>query len=179
MPTGKERSPWAVDTVIIIDVYSSDPEFGRPSAECLVEHSIDGLVLAPISYVELSPAFLGDMDLQDRFLREIGVGWPTEWILGDTHAAHSLWADHVRKKRAGHASKRPIEDVFIRAFATRLQGVITRNAPHFTAVRVIMPTKSGSAKQPVTASSIIASSSGKLSPCLAIPPPAGLSQMAM
>jgi predicted nucleic acid-binding protein len=42
-------------------------------------------------------------------------------------------------KRAGHAGKRPVADVFIESFACRFQGVITRNPKHFATVRVVVP----------------------------------------
>jgi hypothetical protein len=40
-------------------------------------------------------------------------------------------ADHVAKKRSGHAGKRPVADVLIEAFAQRFQGLITRNSQAF------------------------------------------------
>lgn len=54
---------WVVDTCLLIDVLEDDPEFGRSSARLLDDHAADGLVLCPISYVELAPAFEGSRDL--------------------------------------------------------------------------------------------------------------------
>jgi predicted nucleic acid-binding protein len=53
--------------------------------------------------------------------------------------SHRLWAEHVEKKRSGHAGKRPVADVLIEAFAQRFQGLITRNPKHFTSVPVVVP----------------------------------------
>ena len=139
MPTAAATLPWVVDTSVLLDIYSGDPEFAPSSAECLARHASAGLVLSPVSYVELAPAFAGDAALQEQFLAEVGVAWSASWTLDDTEAAHTLWADHVEKKRSGHAGKRPVADVFIEAFAKRFQGVITRNPKHFTTVPVVVP----------------------------------------
>jgi len=89
--------------------------------------------------VEMAPAFAGNANLQKQFLRQVGVEWPTLWTIVDTQAAHRLWNDHVARKRAGHARKRPVADVLIEAFAQRFQGLITRNSRHFTTVPVLTP----------------------------------------
>lgn len=119
--------PWVVDTSVLLDIRRNDPTFGRPSAECLVRHLPDGLVICPVTYVELAPEFDAREALQEQFLQEIGVESLEPWTRADTQAAHRAWADHVRKKRAGQGSKRPVADVLIEAFAQRFQGLITRN----------------------------------------------------
>ena len=134
--------PWAVDTSVLIDVYLPDPVFAQASAECLAAHLADGLVISPMTYVELAPAFDGDTRLQEQFLSENGVEWLEPWTHADTEGAHRLWADYVKKKRAGQVgqgSKRPVADVFIEAFARRFQGLITRNPKHFPTVQVVVP----------------------------------------
>ena len=66
--------------------------------------------------------------------------WLEPWSWGDTLNAHRLWLGHVAKKRAGLVGKRPVADVFvIEAFAQRFQGLITRNAKHFSTVAVVIP----------------------------------------
>ena len=53
------------------------------------------------------------------------------------------WHRCVRAKRAGKTSKRPIADVLIRAFASRFDGVLTRNAadfqPVFPTLNIVTP----------------------------------------
>lgn len=139
MPAAVATLPWVVDTSVLLDIHTADAEFAQPSAECLARHVGAGLVLSPVSYVELAPAFGGDVNLQAQFLAEVGVEWPASWTLDDTEAAHALWAAHVEQKRSGHAGKRPVADVFIEAFAKRFQGVITRNPKHFTTIQVVVP----------------------------------------
>ena len=130
---------WVVDTSVLLDVRMNDAAFGMASARALARHLPDGLVISPMTYVELAPAFAGNARLQEEFLARAGVEWLEPWTLADTECAHRLWAEHVAKKRAGQASKRPIADVFIEAFAGRFQGLITRNPKHFAAVQVVVP----------------------------------------
>jgi predicted nucleic acid-binding protein len=122
---------WVVDTCLLIDVLEDDPEFGLSSAEALDNHSEDGLVVCPISYAELAPAFQGDRTLQDEFLGGVGVDFRQEWDWEDTLRSHEVWNDFVRRKRAGQLPKRPLADILIGAFATRFQGLLTRNPADF------------------------------------------------
>jgi len=130
---------WVVDTSVLLDIRQNDPQFGLPAARCLARHLPEGLVLCPITYIELAPEFTGDSTLQEEFFQRVGVQWLEPWSRQDTQNAHRLWADHVEKKRSGLASKRPVADVLIEAFAQRFQGLITRNAKHFTSVPVVVP----------------------------------------
>lgn len=130
---------WVVDTSILLDIRQNDPQFGPAAAECLVRYLPEGLVLCPVTYIELAPEFAGDSALQEEFFRRVGVQWFEPWIRQDTERAFHLWADHVAKKRSGHAGKRPVADVFIEAFAQRFQGLITRNTKHFSTVELVIP----------------------------------------
>ncbi len=130
---------WVVDTSVLLDVRMNDAAFGLASAKCLAAHLADGLVISPLTYVELAPAFNGDAQLQEGFLERNGVEWLDPWTRADTENAHQLWAAHVKRKRAGQGSKRPVADVFIEAFAKRFQGLITRNATDFKTVPVVVP----------------------------------------
>jgi predicted nucleic acid-binding protein len=130
---------WVVDTSVLLDIRLNDPAFGVASAACLARCLADGLVLCPVSYIELAPAFRGDHGLQQAFLQLVGVSWTEPWNWQDTEAAHWLWAAHIAQKRAGITAKRPVADVFIEAFAHRFQGLITRNPRHFATVNVVTP----------------------------------------
>ena len=126
--------PWVVDTCMLIDVLEDDPEFGESSALTLDAHAEDGLVVCPVSYAELSPAFQGDRPLQDEFLGGVGVDWRQDWLWEDTLRAHEAWNDFIQHKRAGRLPKRPLADILIGAFALRYQGLITRNPDDFKSV---------------------------------------------
>lgn len=123
--------PWVVDTCVILDILDRHPEFAEASARALQSHLGDGLEIAPLSYVELAPAFNGDASAQDEFLdalwvrRDFNTG--TEEIL----AAHRAWHEHVLRKRVGASPKRPIADVMIGAYALQKGGLITRNESDF------------------------------------------------
>ncbi len=125
---------WVVDTCLLIDVLEDDPNFGISTAQALDAHAAEGLVICPISYAELAPAFRGDKALQDEFLAGIGVDSLQDWGWEDTVRAHQAWNDHVRRRRAQEIAKRPLADILIGAFATRFQGLLTRNPSDFAPV---------------------------------------------
>jgi len=122
---------WVIDTCVLIDVMEEDPKFGEPSAEILEALLEEGLVICPMTYVELSPAFQGDRAFQDEFLTEVGVDFRQDWIQEDTLRAHQAWHQFIEQKRSGQIPKRPLADILIGAFATRYQGLITRNPDDF------------------------------------------------
>jgi predicted nucleic acid-binding protein len=64
---------WIVDTCVVLDVFESDAQFGRDSAELLEKMLPDGLAVSPITMVELSAAFDGDIIDQKRFLEGAGT----------------------------------------------------------------------------------------------------------
>lgn len=129
---------WVVDTCVLLDVRLDDPTFGRASAACLETHSPDGLHLCPVTFVELAPAFRGDVALQRLWLSELSIDFTDPWTVLDTQEAHRLWNDFI-ERRQGLVAKRPMADVLIAAFALRHQGLITRNTRDF---RSICPTLS-------------------------------------
>jgi len=131
--------PWVVDTCLLIDVLDDDPAFGRDSARLIDDKAPEGLVVCPVSFVELAPAFLGDRHRQEYFLRQINVDFGVDWTWLDTENAFAAWHRYTAGKRAGKLPKRPIADVQIGAFAVRFQGLLTRNRGHFTAVFPDLP----------------------------------------
>lgn len=124
-------SKWVVDTCVIIDVLCGDGVFSTKSADALDAKRGEGLVIAPLTYVELAPSFLGDVHEQDVVLAGLGIdvdfGGSKEIVL----EAHRAWYEHVQRKRAGAMVKRPIADVMIGAYAMQTGGLITRNEADF------------------------------------------------
>ena len=49
-----------VDACVILDILQGDPVFGEASARTIEQYAGGGLIISPLTYVELSPAFLGD-----------------------------------------------------------------------------------------------------------------------
>jgi predicted nucleic acid-binding protein len=122
---------WVVDTCIVLDVLEDDPEFGLPSARLLQERLSEGLIISPVTHIELSPAFGGDLLEQKRFLDQAGIAYIGPWSVADTEAAHLAWHSHVLARRSGTIAKRPVADILIGAFASNRLGLITRNPRDF------------------------------------------------
>ena len=127
---------WVVDTCIVIDVVEADPDFGVPSVRALERRLDEGLVLSPISFVELAPVFDGSRSLLREFMAGAGIDLEPTFTEADRDAAHSAWGRYVAAKRRGTARRRPAADALIGALAMRSDGIITRNPDHF---RVFYP----------------------------------------
>ena len=122
---------WVADSCILLDIALRDPEFGLPSALLLDELRKDGLVVCPVSIIEISPQFGGELQNVREFLSLMGVRPAVPWLNDDTESAAAGWTRYVHQKRAGTAGKRPIADLLIGGFACRFQGLVTRNPQHF------------------------------------------------
>jgi predicted nucleic acid-binding protein len=130
---------WVVDTSILIDLITGDPAFESASNACLQAKIGEGLVICPVTFVELGPSFLGDYRAAEAFLRVASINTSELWTPADTELAHRLWYQFQMSRRRLNVPKRPVADVLIAAFASRYQGIITRNATDF---RNILPTLS-------------------------------------
>ena len=64
---------WVVDTCVLIDILKADPVFSKLSSQALQAKMDDVLVIAPITYVELAPAFKGDVSAQNEFLNALWI----------------------------------------------------------------------------------------------------------
>jgi predicted nucleic acid-binding protein len=130
---------WVADSCILLDIALRDPEFGLPSALLLDELRKDGLVVCPISTVEIAPQFGGKLQNVREFLGLMGVNLAVPWHEGDTESAAAGWTRYVQQKRAGAAGRRPIADLLIGGFACRFQGLVTRNPQHFRSFFAELP----------------------------------------
>ncbi|WP_269526986.1 type II toxin-antitoxin system VapC family toxin [Coraliomargarita parva] len=134
---------WVVDTCVLIDILEADPDFGRASALCLHKHLNAGLHIAPVTMIELSPAFKGDLSAQKEFLRLCGVHFDMNWEEANLIQAHRAWNTYIQKKRLKAVGKRPVADIMIGAFALRFDGLITRNPkdfkPWFPKLELVVP----------------------------------------
>lgn len=125
---------WVVDTCLLIDVAEADPTFGLASAKLLDRKRTDGLTICPVTYVELAPVFNGDQAAQNEFLFNLGLNWPEPWTQSDTEGAHHAWHRYVAARRTARVPKRPLADILIGAFASRCDGILTRNESDFRTV---------------------------------------------
>ena len=64
---------WVVDTCVLIDLLKADPVFSKASSMVLQAKMDDILIIAPITYVELAPAFQGNLEAQDEFLNALWI----------------------------------------------------------------------------------------------------------
>ena len=125
---------WVVDTCMLIDIADADPQFASGSAALLSARRSDGLLVAPVTYVELAPVFDGDVARQEIFLYHLQVSWSQAWTHAETLAAHAGWHRYVQAKRLLRIPKRPIADILIGGFAERFEGLLTRNEADFRSV---------------------------------------------
>lgn len=123
--------PWVVDTCLLLDIGLDDPKFGKRSESLLQEKAEAGLLVCPVTFVELAPAFAGDLSALRQFLLGIPVGFEEDWQERDTEMAARAWARHIGRKREGRENRRPVADVLIGAFGTRFEGILTRNGDDF------------------------------------------------
>jgi hypothetical protein len=122
---------WVVDTCVVLDVFENDFQFGLVSARILEKLLVDGLAVSPVTMVELSAAFAGDLAEQNRFFDEAGIFHTEAWTVADTEAAHRAWNSYVESRRSDKVPKRPVADILIGGFAMNRQGLITRNPTDF------------------------------------------------
>lgn len=122
---------FVVDTCIFLDILLCDPLFGKASAVCLKEMQAKGLIVSPVCYVELAPAFKGNQQEQNVFLKRLRTDFNQPWTREDTQAAYVGRARYVHLKKKGGIARRPVADVLIGAFASRFEGLITRNGSDF------------------------------------------------
>ena len=125
---------WVVDSNLLLDVALNDRNFQIASTALLRKRRRRGLLVCPITIVEIAPSFAGDAAEVQNFLDGLGVDGAEAWTRQDTAAAAVAWARHVSRRRGQAVAKRPIGDVLIGAFAERFDGLLTRNAADFRAL---------------------------------------------
>ena len=97
---------WVIDTCVVLDVFENDPQFGLVSARILEKLLADGIAVSPVTMVELSAAFAGDLAEQNRFLDEAGIFHTEAWTVADTEAAQRAWSAYVQSRRSERVPKR-------------------------------------------------------------------------
>lgn len=134
---------WVVDSCVLLDIALEDARWGRASAQVLDARLTEGLVVCPVSTIEIAPEFGGDIEVVRKFLAILGARGDAPWLDADTREATRAWSAYVAARRAGHGRKRPIADIMIGAFAARHDGLITRNPddfrPWFPKMKIIGP----------------------------------------
>jgi len=124
---------WVVDTCVLIDVLDDDSAFGEIAADKLDAYRESGLVVCPVTLIEMGPAFCGDWGKMEDFFNLLTISRP-EWTLNHSKKSFAAWDRAVELKRSQRAGKRPVADVMIGAFSLEFEGLITRNASDFTSL---------------------------------------------
>ena len=117
-----------VDSNVLLDVATEDPEWGEWSAgrlEGLAENYM--LVINPLVYAEVSVGFERIEDLDDALspegFRREGLPWPAAFLAGKAFLEY---------RRAGGGKEAPLPDFYIGAHAAiQGYGLLTRDARRF------------------------------------------------
>ena len=131
---------WVVDTSVILDLVLSKSPWRAASLDCLRLHLSDGLCICPVTFVEVGPAFGGNPRAAGAFLHVLPISTDEAWTSNDTELAHCLWNNHQVRRRSLNAPRRPVADILIAAFASRFQGLITRNSTDFQKIAPVLTT---------------------------------------
>ncbi|MDP1799558.1 MAG: type II toxin-antitoxin system VapC family toxin [Planctomycetaceae bacterium] len=133
-------SGFLVDTNVLLDIATADPTWLAWSEQQFGTVASQGLVLInPIIYAELAPAFATQADLDHWLDPAVFVRVPLPFSAGWL-AAQAF----VAYRRAGGAKTSPLPDFFIGAHAT-VEGLtlVTRDAgryrTYFPSVKLIVP----------------------------------------
>ena len=124
---------WVVDTCLLLDIGLDDPDFGATSEALLEKKSTSGMLVSPSTFVELAPAFGDELGALRQFLSGVGIDFDEPSNATDTEQAARAWARHILDRRvaAPRFPKRPVADALIGAFASRFEGLLTRNTADF------------------------------------------------
>lgn len=122
---------WVVDTCVVLDIALADVAHGPRSLEIVEKKLSRGVVLCPISFIELTPQFGGSTAELEQFLEMSGIGFMEDWTQADTSQAALAFTKYIEARRTKGAPKRPVADIMIGAFACRYEGLITRNPKDF------------------------------------------------
>ncbi|MEU8375061.1 type II toxin-antitoxin system VapC family toxin [Micromonospora sp. NPDC048894] len=135
-----ETAATLVDTNVLLDVFTEDPQWADWSAEALASARDAGLlVINPIVYAEVSVRFEGVEELDAAlpatdFLRE-ELPYPAGFLAGKAYA---------RYRRQGGTKRSPIADFYIGAHAAVCRyRLLTRDSSryrsYFPTLRLITP----------------------------------------
>ena len=92
---------WVLDTCVLLDLACNDKIFAGCASRAIQSKLDEALTIAPITYVELAPQFLGDVERQNEFLRDLWIECDFGGSMDSVLAAHHAWYEHVLRKRKG------------------------------------------------------------------------------
>lgn len=116
---------YVVDPRLLVDVLEGDPERGPKAVKLFEKHRKDILMLAPISYMALGPAFMGQKELQDEFLENLGVTVGAGLPLEPLHLGYAAYCAYC-KDHPGEKSHGVLDSLYVGAYALLADGILTR-----------------------------------------------------
>ena len=132
-----------VDPQLVTDALNGDSEEGKCALALFEAHGADELILAPTSYVALSPAFMGIRSMQDRFLETIGVRVSRNAPAKVLDAAYSAWSRYQRDNPLVAGVNSVFDQLYIGAYALLYDGILTRQGDlyrrYFETLNIIEP----------------------------------------
>ena len=133
----------AIDSSVLLDVLTNDPDHGHASLQALdAARGLGRLVVCPVVWAEVG-AFFDETDRMRRALQAAGIAFDPFDEISASLAAHQ-WG---RYRRQGGQRTRVIADFLIAAHAeTRAQALLTRDRGfyrrYFETLRVVEPQRS-------------------------------------
>lgn len=134
---------YLVDPRLIVDILENDPKWGKRSAKLIDDHSDDLLVLAPISYLALGPAFMGMRTMQDEFLANLGITIAQRTPIDVMHAAYKAWVAYQQDNPNAKGIGSAFDSLYVGALALMYDGILTRQGSlyrkYYSTLRVFEP----------------------------------------
>ena len=132
-----------VDPKLVVDALASESEEGRSALALFEAHREDDLVLAPTSYIALSPSFMGIRSMQDRFLDNLGIRVARNAPAKVMDAAYQAWSRYQKDNPVMKGGMGVFDQLYIGAYALLYDGIMTRDSAlyrtYFDTLNVIEP----------------------------------------
>ena len=132
-----------VDPMLITDALEGESEAGERAVALFESHRADELVLAPTSYLALSPAFMGIRSMQDRFLENLGIRVTTNAPAKVMDAAYSAWSRYQQENPRVRGGSSVFDQLYIGAYALLYDGIMTRRGDlyrkYFESLNIVEP----------------------------------------
>ena len=132
-----------VDPMLITDALEGESEAGERAVALFESHRADELVLAPTSYLALSPAFMGIRSMQDRFLENLGIRVTTNAPAKVMDAAYSAWSRYQEENPRVTGGSSVFDQLYIGAYALLYDGIMTRRGDlyrkYFESLNIVEP----------------------------------------
>ena len=122
---------YLVDPLLVTDALEGESEEGKSAVALFEAHRADDLILAPTSYLALSPAFMGIRSMQDRFLENFGIRVTRNAPAKVMDAAYSAWSRYQKENPRATGGNSVFDQLYIGAYALLYDGILTRQGDFY------------------------------------------------